>query len=83
MSILLYFVRSFLETDAMTKAKFLAKDYMQEKSDSISKENLNVVVENYDKMNSIGIKFYNLNLLASYLGKVIIYCVVAIIMSLI
>lgn len=79
MSILLYFVRSYIETDAMTRARFLAKEYMESKSDLISKDNVDVVIENYDKLNDIGIKLYNFKLLFDYLVKVIVYCVVAII----
>ena len=81
MSIVLYFIRSYLETDAMIRAEFLAKDYMSKKEDVISKENVNIIIENYQKLNSIGIKFYNLSLLAGYLGKVIVYCAISLIMK--
>ncbi len=79
MSMLLFFIRSYIETDAMTRARFLAKEYMLGNTDKISKENINVIVENLDKLNSVGIKFYNLTILANYLIKVIIYCVIAMI----
>ena len=79
MSFLLFFVRSYLETDAMTKARFLAKEYMQNKIDVVSKENIDVVVENYDRLNDIGIKLTNFSLLAGYLVKVIIFCIVSIV----
>lgn len=78
-SILLFFIRSYLETDAMIKARFLAKEYMQTKENTIDQKNIEIIVENLDKMNAIGIKFYNLTLLFQYLSKVIIYCIVAII----
>ena len=81
MSILQYFVRSYLETDAMVKAKYLAKEYMEQKKDAISKENLKLVIENYDKLNSIGIKYYNLNLLTGNFSKIIMYCIIALIMQ--
>lgn len=81
MSILQYFVRSYLETDAMTRAKYLAKEYMEQKEDVISKENLKQVIDNYDKLNSIGIKYYNLNLLTSNFSKIIMYCIIALIMQ--
>ena len=79
MSMLLFFVRSYLETDAMTKAKFLAEEYMRSKKNLISDDNINLVVENYDKINGIGIVMTNFSLLVSYLVKVAIYCVVAIV----
>lgn len=79
MSMLLFFVRSYLETDAMTKARFLAKEYMESKKDVISDEDIDLVVGNYDKINGIGIVMTNFSLIANYLVKVIIYCVVTII----
>ena len=81
MSILLYFVRSYLETDAMTRAKYLAKEYMEQKEERITKEKIKIVIDNYEKLNTIGIKFYNLNLITSYFSKIIIYCIVALIMQ--
>lgn len=79
MSMILFFVRSYLEIDAMTRARFLAKDYMENKLDIISKENIDTIIENYDKINSIGIKYTSLSLMFSYLSKVAIYCIVALI----
>lgn len=77
MSITLFFVRSYIETDAMTKARFLAKEYMESKKEVITKKNIETIIENYDKINNIGIKFTNLSLIVEYLVKVIIYCVIA------
>lgn len=79
MSITLFYVRSYIETDAMTKARFLAKEYMESKKEVITKENIETIIENYDKINNIGIKFTNLSLIVEYLVKVIIYCVIALI----
>nr|MBP3680537.1 hypothetical protein [Clostridia bacterium] len=79
MSITLFFVRSYIETDAMTKARFLAKEYMESKKEVITKKNIETIIENYDKINNIGIKFTNLSLIVEYLVKVIIYCVIALI----
>ena len=79
MSMILFFVRSYLENDAMIRARFLAKEYMEEKDVVISKENIDIIVENYDKINFVGIKFTNLSLVVEYLVKVIIYCLVGVI----
>lgn len=79
MSVIVYFVRSFLETDAMTKAKFLAREYMQCNKDKITQDNIDIVVKNYDKLNDIGIVFTNFTLICQYLVKVIIFCIVSII----
>lgn len=79
MSVILYVVRSYIETDAMIKARYVAKDYMETKSSLISKEKIDIVVKNYDKINENGVKIYNFTLLFGYLSKIIIYCIVAIV----
>ena len=79
MSILYYFVRSYLETDAMIKARYLAKEYMDQNRELIDEENIDIVVKNYDKLNAIGVKFYNMKIMYDCLSKVIIFCLVAII----
>ena len=79
MSAILYIVRSYLETDAMTRARYVAKEYMETKSDLISKENIEIIVNNYDRLNENGVKLYNFNLLFGYLTKIIIFCIVAMI----
>lgn len=73
-----YFIRSMLENDAMIKARYLAKEYM-EKSECCSNEEIKEIVEEYDKLNNIGIKGVNLNLLFNVIIKVIIYCIICII----
>ena len=47
-----YIVRSYLETDAMTKAKFLAKEYL-EKKQMHSKEEINTLIAAYDEINKV------------------------------
>ena len=66
-----YFVRSFLEMDAMTKARFLAKEYMEEENIS-DKQEINEIVNEYDKLNTLGIKATNYKLLAEIIIKIII-----------
>ncbi len=80
MSILLYFVRSYLETDAMIKARYIAQDYLQKKSNLVNEENCELIIKKYDEINSIGIKYYNFSLLLGYLTKVIVYCIISIVM---
>lgn len=77
MSIMLYFVRSYIETDAMTRARFLARDYLENKTDLIMQSDIDLIIENYDKINDIGIKIYDYKLLFDYLTKIIIYCIIA------
>lgn len=78
LSCIYYAVRSYLETDAMTKAPYVAKEYM-EKSNKLSKEELELVMENYTKLNKAGIPMTNFSLLVSAFIKVMIYCIVAIV----
>ena len=70
-SYIYYFVRSYLENDAMIKAKFIAKEYMQEIKLS-SDDNITQIVESYDKLNNMGIKITNFQLMFETIIKVII-----------
>lgn len=70
-SYIYYFVRSYLENDAMIKAKFLAKEYMEEIKIS-SKAEIDTIIESYDKLNNMGIKMTNFELLFGTIVKVII-----------
>lgn len=71
-------VRSFLEIDAMTRAKFLAKEYMEKKNLCTNNEK-ELVLNEYDKINKIGIPFVVDNLLTSGLIRVLIYTIIAVI----
>ena len=71
-------IRAYLEIDAMIKAKYLAKEYMKEKK-IISKEEINLICKEFDKMNEMGIPFYVWNLFSTNMIKIIIYAVIAII----
>lgn len=73
-----FVVRSFLEIDAMTKAKYLAKEYMEEKN-NCTKEDVNKLVEEYDYINKMGIPFYVWNLFLNNIIKIIIYAIIAIV----
>jgi len=78
LGIIYYAVRSYLETDAMTRAPYLAKEYMQA-SDKLSNEDIQKVMQNYEILNKIGIPMTNFSLMVSVLVKVIIYCVIGIV----
>lgn len=71
LGIIYYAIRSYLEMDAMTKARPLAKEYMEEEG-SLSKEEQKTILENYDKINEIGIKMTNYRLIISITIKIII-----------
>ena len=70
-----YFVRSYLENDAMTKARFLAKEYMEERN-ILEKQEINKVVMKYDKLNNLGIKFTNYDLMFKTVIKIIIFAII-------
>lgn len=75
MATVFYFVRSMLETDAMLKARFLAKEYMEENK-LTSQGNIEIIVKEYDKLNELGVKATCFSLLSNQLIKIIIYCVI-------
>lgn len=70
-SYIYYFVRSYLENDAMIKARFLAKEYMEDVKISNKKE-IEKIVGEYDKLNSIGIKTVNYSLFTNTIYRTII-----------
>lgn len=71
-------IRSFLEIDAMTKAKYLAKEYM-EKRKLCTEEEKNKLIKEYENINKIGIPFVIDNLLTTGLFRNLIYTVICII----
>ena len=73
-----YAVRSYLETDAMTKAPYVAKQYIQDNK-KLSNSEIEEVMSNYIKLNKIGIPMTNFQLAVSVIAKIIIYCIIAII----
>lgn len=74
-SLVYYAVRTYLENDAMIKARFLAKEYMQEKAIS-TQEEIDKIIAQYDCLNDIGIKCTNFKFLSNILLKVIILIVI-------
>lgn len=70
-----YTVRSFLETDAMTRAEFMAQDYI-EKTDYVTKEEKDKIIQTYKDVNKVGIKSYNYVLLMKALIRLLIYAII-------
>jgi hypothetical protein len=66
-----YVIRMYLENDAMIKARFLAKEYMQEKSISTDEE-IDKIVSKYDELNNIGIKCVNFQVFQNIIIKLIV-----------
>ena len=59
----------------MIKAKFLAKEYM-ETSNILNNEQIEKVIEQYDKLNNVGIKCVNVKIFDSVILKCIIYSII-------
>lgn len=78
--IIKFAVRSYLEIDAMTRARFLAKEYI-EKKNLCTKEEQEKLLEQYNEINRIGIPFTVWNLLMNGFGKIIIYCIICFIVN--
>ena len=70
-----YAVRIYLENDAMTKARFLSKEYMQEKNIS-SQEEIDRVIQKYDEINNFGIKATNYQFFQNIVIKAIILLII-------
>ena len=71
-------VRSFLEIDAMTRARYLAEEYMEKKK-LCTDEEKEVLLKEYDKINKTGIPFVVDNLLTTGLVRALIYTVIAVV----
>ena len=69
-----YSIRTYLENDAMIKAKYLAKEFMEEVKIS-SDEEIDKIIKSYEKLNDIGIKTVNYQLMLETLIKVIILAI--------
>ena len=70
-----YFIRSYLEDDAMIKARFLAKEYMESKKIS-SQEEIDKIIKQFDKLNYLGIKSVNYTLSLTIMIEIIIFCAI-------
>lgn len=75
-----YSVRSYLENDAMIKAEYLAKEYM-EQEEILNQEEINKIISNYKKINPTGIKMTNFNLIFHIIIKVIIFAILTLILN--
>ena len=74
LGIIQYIIRNSLEIDAMTKAPYLAKEYIEEYNILTKKEKERLLKE-YNIVNKIGIPFMNYLLIQKNLIKIILLCV--------
>ena len=83
MGILFYIVRSYLETDAMIRAEYLAKEYMEKyikENNVCNREEVDEIIEGYKNINKIGIPMYNFILFTKTISKVIIYIIISLVL---
>ena len=73
--IIQFAIRSFLEIDAMTRARFLAKEYMNKKELCTNEETDRLITE-YEKISKVGISFTIFNLLLNGLIRILVYTVI-------
>jgi len=73
-----YIIRSYLEMDAMIKAKFFAKEYLK-KTNKFNQEEIELLTKEYDYINKFGIPATNYVLSVNVLRKLFIYSLVVII----
>ena len=77
LSMVYYVIRVYLENDAMIKARFLAKEYMEAEKISTSHE-IEKLVKGFDKINDIGIKCTNYKLFLNIMIKVMAFIFICI-----
>ena len=73
-----FIVRSYLETDAMTRAEYIAKDYIKEKN-ILKKEDEEKIVNTYKEINNKGVKLYNYILISKKVLSIIMFLLLVII----
>lgn len=78
LSLIYYMVRIFLENDAMIKARYLAKEYMEEKKIS-SQEEINKIVAGFDKINKVGMPFIHYHFFVGIMVKLLVLTVLSLI----
>ena len=80
--IISYAIKSYLETDAMTKAFYVAKEYMEETSKTsanITQEEVELLLDNMEKLNKIGIPLTNFYLIVGIILKITFLCIIGLI----
>lgn len=78
LSIIQYIIRFSLENEAMIKAKFIAKEYIAE-NEILNIDEEDNLLEEYDKINNIGIPFMNYYLISMNIIKIMIFSFVALV----
>lgn len=75
LSLINYIVRMYLENDAMIKARFLAKEYLEEENIS-SKKDVDEMVNGFDDLNNLGMKYIHYQFFLNCMLNVIIFSII-------
>ena len=78
LSFIYYVIRVFLENDAMIKAQYIAKEYMQEQ-EVVTEEEVNKIYEGFKNLNKGLIKDTNSRLFTGIMIKLVIFNALALI----
>lgn len=73
-----YVVRISLENEAMLKAKYIAKEYIEE-NNILNREEEKELLNEYERVNRIGVPFISLYTISMNIAKVFIYSIFALI----
>lgn len=71
MQVINYIIRSYLETEAMVKAEYIAKEYIEKSKITNETENKKIT-NGYREINKVGVKLYNYTLILKSVVKIII-----------
>ena len=78
LSFIYYIIRSYLETDAMIRAEYVTKQYIEEK-ELLTDEEKKKIINAYEEINKNGVVLVNYNLILNILVKIIIFTVLTIV----
>lgn len=78
LAIIKFIIRAYLENDAMIRAKYVSKEYLDSKEIFTEKEK-EELINKYEQVNKLGIPFYNFYLFSNEILKIIVYCIISLI----
>ena len=78
LSLIHYIIRFSLENEAMIKAKFIAKEYIEENR-ILEEEEKNKLLAEYDEVNKIGIPFVNYYTIGMNIIKIIVFSILVLV----
>lgn len=78
LGIVQYIIRFSLENEAMIKARYVAKEYIEE-NQILDEDKRNKLLEEYDEVNNIGITFMNFYLISKNIIKNLVYALIVLI----